>query len=147
MNSAPFFGLDPFKGVPGPSSAGKGTKTPKLKYRFKFLRSLWFETGCRLPLRADSAPKGSREPVSNQREQHKNKNWGPLKGPRLHFGWKFKCKFKFQFFFRHFQAELGPGTALNGSSQKNGPDFTQNQPRRPILRPCGGHFLVQAKKN
>ena len=36
MNSAPFFGLDPFKGVPGTSSAGKGPKTPKLIYRFKF---------------------------------------------------------------------------------------------------------------
>ena len=45
-----------------------------------------------------------------------------------------------------FPAELGPGTALNGSDSKNGAECDHNQPRRPILRPAGGHLPVQTKK-
>ncbi len=44
--------------------------------------------------------------------------------------------------FGHFPAELGSRTVLNGFSLKNGAEFTQNHPRRPILRPFGGHFPV-----
>ncbi len=44
--------------------------------------------------------------------------------------------------FGHFPAKLGSRTVLNGFSLKNGAEFTQNHPLRPILRPFGGHFPV-----
>ena len=44
--------------------------------------------------------------------------------------------------FLHFPAELGPRTALNGSSSKHGAARTQNQPRGPLLRMFGCHCQV-----
>ena len=42
--------------------------------------------------------------------------------------------------FGWFPAELGPETRSNGSGSKNGAERTQNQPRRPILRPFRDHL-------
>ena len=49
----------------------------------------------------------------------------------------------FIFGFGRFPAELGPETRSTGSGSKNGAERTQNQPRRPILRPFRDHFLVR----
>ena len=46
-------------------------------------------------------------------------------------------------FVGQFPAELGLETPLNGSGSKNGAERTQNQPRRPILRPFRDHVLVR----
>ena len=39
-------------------------------------------------------------------------------------------------------AELGPETRCNGSGSNNGAERTQNEPRRPSIRPVRGEFLV-----
>ena len=52
------------------------------------------------------------------------------------------------FSFEVFSALPGrtwPRDLDNGSSPKNDAECTQNQTRRPILKPFGGHFLVQTK--
>ena len=38
-------------------------------------------------------------------------------------------------------AELGPGTLLDGPGPENGAERTQNQPRRPILKPFRDHLV------
>ena len=43
-----------------------------------------------------------------------------------------------------FPADLGTETHSNGSGSKNAAERTQNQPRRPILRPFRGNCLVRS---
>ncbi len=45
--------------------------------------------------------------------------------------------------FGRFPAELGPKTRSNGSGSKNGAECTQNEPRRPIIKPFRDHFLIR----
>jgi hypothetical protein len=44
-----------------------------------------------------------------------------------------------------FFAAVGPKTPLNGSGSKNGAECTTKQPRKPIIRPFRGSFLIQAE--
>ena len=63
-------------------------------------------------------------------------------GSWLHLGWKAKSILKFRG-SRAFPGRAWPRVPLNGSSPKNGTKFTQNQPRRPVLRPFRGQLKVQ----
>ncbi len=51
--------------------------------------------------------------------------------------------YNFYLVFDRFPAELGPETPSNVSGSKNGAERTQNQPRRPMLRPFRDHFPVR----
>ncbi len=51
--------------------------------------------------------------------------------------------YDFYLVFGWVPAELGPETRSNGWGSKNDAERTQNQPRRPILRPFRDHLLVQ----